>query len=144
MRKTTFGLLVLSVVCGCGNDSKCDSGQTEKEGLCVDEDSGTGGNSSKSSGAAGESTTDTGAAGQGTTEAQAGAPGAAPETGFGATCTTDDHCADPAPYCAKSPMDTEGYCTVTGCSADAKLCPDGWTCNTAYMTYGAPDFCAKE
>jgi hypothetical protein len=135
MRSATLGFLLLSTVCGCGSDPKCDPGQTEKAGVCVDEnDDAAGGTSSNASGSAGETTT----------QGQAGSPGGSAEEGFGTTCTTNDDCADPAPYCAKSPMDTTGYCTVTGCMADATLCPAGWTCNTVYMTYGAPDFCAPE
>lgn len=51
------------------------------------------------------------------------------ETGeFGRVCTTDDECADPAPYCGIQPGSMEGTCTVQGCASSGTACPAGWKC----------------
>lgn len=71
-----------------------------------------------------------------------GEPGA-PEGEFGATCVEDAECAEPAPFCAVQPGQPIGICTVTGCAADASLCPSGWYC-LDLTSVGAEDICVEE
>jgi hypothetical protein len=64
--------------------------------------------------------------------------------GFGATCTEDANCQAPANYCAKTPGAPSGYCTQTGCLADASICPAGWGClDLSRFQPGAPSICSK-
>jgi hypothetical protein len=67
--------------------------------------------------------------------------------GFGAPCSdTQSHsdCPCAANYCSKSPFDTQGYCSVTGCKENPGLCPPGWTCfDISAFAPGQPSVCAK-
>lgn len=90
---------------------------------------------------------------------EAGAPGdASPDTemctlaggdarGFGAPCadtTQHSDCPCAADYCSKSPFDSQGYCSVTGCKEDPSVCPAGWTCfDVSVFAPGQPSVCTK-
>jgi hypothetical protein len=67
--------------------------------------------------------------------------------GFGAPCSdTQAHsdCPCAANYCSKSPFDTQGYCSMTGCKENPGLCPPGWSCfDVSAFAPGQPSVCAK-
>lgn len=64
--------------------------------------------------------------------------------GFGAPCARDADCTCAANYCALSPGARTGYCSVTGCSAEASVCPSGYSCfDLSRFAAGLPAFCAK-
>jgi hypothetical protein len=87
--------------------------------------------------------------------AEAGAEGGAAQCtlaggdgqGFGAPCSdTQAHsdCPCAANYCSKSPFDTQGYCSRTGCKENPGLCPPGWTCfDVSQFAPGQPSVCTK-
>jgi hypothetical protein len=151
MRSARTIPIVLLLLSGCSEDPSCDPGQIERDGACYPSetesaagapaDSGTSpadGTSGSGGGGQSETPRPTGSAGS------AGSAGEPAKSGFGAACEGDTECTEEeAPYCAISPIDPIGFCTVTGCSTDQSLCPEGWSCNTAYMAFGAPDFCSE-
>jgi hypothetical protein len=67
--------------------------------------------------------------------------------GFGAPCNdavqhSDCPCA--ASYCSKSPFDSQGYCSVSGCKEDPSLCPAGWSClDISMFAPGQPSVCTR-
>jgi hypothetical protein len=68
--------------------------------------------------------------------------------GIGNMCSvsgkTDAQCPCAANYCSKSPFDTSGYCTVSGCDKDPSICPAGWSCfNVGTFSPGEPYICMK-
>jgi hypothetical protein len=63
---------------------------------------------------------------------------------FGAACMEDAGCSAPTTYCAKQPGSQTGYCTVTGCKQNARVCPSGWGCfDLSMFQPGAPSICTK-
>lgn len=80
------------------------------------------------------------------------APACAPitggdERGFGATCAdtvTHSDCPCEANYCSKSPFDSQGYCSITGCIDDPEICPQGWSClDVSVFAPGQPSVCVR-
>jgi len=67
--------------------------------------------------------------------------------GFGAPCSdTVQHsdCPCAASYCSKSPFDSQGYCSITGCKEDPSLCPAGWSClDISMFAPGQPSVCTR-
>jgi hypothetical protein len=68
--------------------------------------------------------------------------------GIGVTCATSgrspSECPCAADYCSKSPFESAGYCTVTGCDKDPGVCPSGWSCfNVGTFSPGEPYICMK-
>lgn len=68
--------------------------------------------------------------------------------GFGAPCDdTVQHtdCPCRANYCSKSPFDSQGYCSITGCKEDPSLCPAGYRClDISQFAPGQPSVCVKQ
>lgn len=65
-------------------------------------------------------------------------------SGFGASCSRDADCTCAASYCALAPGAQTGYCTKTGCTTDASLCPSGWSCfDLSRFAPNLPAFCSK-
>ncbi len=93
---------------------------------------------------AGTPVTDAGPSDAQSVRPDAGAPGDGGGSAFGRTCTTNPDCTAPADYCAVLPGQTQGYCTATGCTENASVCPSGWGClNLALFTPGAPSICTR-
>lgn len=68
------------------------------------------------------------------------------EPSLGAECTTSGEspeCKADAPYCAKSPFDDVGYCTVVDCSTTDDQCPVGYTCFLLGIP-NVPPYCARD
>jgi hypothetical protein len=62
---------------------------------------------------------------------------------FGDACTSNADCKGETNYCAFSPTEPP-YCTVSGCDADAELCPDAWSCfDVGQFVPGEPFICLK-
>jgi hypothetical protein len=62
---------------------------------------------------------------------------------FGDACNTNADCKGTTNYCAFSPTEPP-YCTVSGCNADAELCPDQWSCfDVGQFVPGEPFICLK-
>ena len=118
----------LSIPFACTDSDPCGEGQVYSDGACRK-------NSIQSPGTAGASGADAAASPDGA----AGAP----SSDFGAACSVHEDCTGPTNYCAKSPFGP-AYCTVSGCDADATLCPGGWTCfNVGQFAPGEPYVCAQ-
>lgn len=100
---------VLAVAAGCFPDSKCDPDQFLSHDLCIDLPVVGGPD---------------GGAGAGDGASADAAPGAT----LGQVCATVEECGDDADLCAVIPGQSAGFCTRSGCAADATLCPDGWSC----------------
>lgn len=63
---------------------------------------------------------------------------------FGKDCTDSKECSGEASYCALQPGKTTGYCTATGCTSNASVCPAGWGCfDVSAFQPGAPSICTK-
>ncbi|MBL8606432.1 MAG: hypothetical protein JNL38_03895, partial [Myxococcales bacterium] len=63
---------------------------------------------------------------------------------WGRECKESKECAAEASYCALMPGKTTGYCTATGCKANASVCPEGWGCfDVSAFQPGAPSICTK-
>jgi len=69
------------------------------------------------------------------------------DVAFGTTCddsTTHSQCGCSTNYCAVSPGQSEGYCTITGCVEDPSVCPSGWSCfDLSSIVPGQPSFCLQ-
>lgn len=63
---------------------------------------------------------------------------------LGDTCTGDTGCGTDAPYCAKSPFDAEGFCTLRDCTVSPNDCPDGYVCDDSAVQFGAPTYCTAQ
>lgn len=64
--------------------------------------------------------------------------------GFGVTCTTDAQCTCEANYCSLQPGAKSGICTLTGCKANASICPSGWSClDLSIFQAGLPSVCNR-
>jgi hypothetical protein len=64
--------------------------------------------------------------------------------GFGASCAADADCTCAADYCARMPGQTQGTCTVTGCTEDPALCPDGFSCfDLSAFSPELPSICTR-
>jgi hypothetical protein len=67
--------------------------------------------------------------------------------GFGAPCNdtaTHRDCPCAANYCSKSPFDTQGYCSITGCKETPSVCPAGWSCfDVSIFAAGQPSVCMQ-
>ncbi len=67
--------------------------------------------------------------------------------GFGAPCNdtaTHRDCSCAANYCSKSPFDTQGYCSITGCKENPAVCPTGWSCfDVSLVAPGQPSVCMR-
>jgi hypothetical protein len=67
--------------------------------------------------------------------------------GFGAPCNdTAAHsdCPCAANYCSKSPFDTQGYCSMSGCKENPAICPAGWSCfDVSVFAEGQPSVCMR-
>jgi hypothetical protein len=67
--------------------------------------------------------------------------------GFGAPCNdtaTHSDCPCAANYCSKSPFDTQGYCSITGCKENPAVCPVGWSCfDVSVFAPGQPSVCMR-
>lgn len=113
-----LSLFACATVAGCEFDDPC-PGESEElnEGLCknVATDAGT---------------SDTGAG---------DASGA-----LGTVCVDDSSCSADAPFCAKSPFDAEGLCTIRDCTVDPNDCPTGYICDDSALTFGAPTYCVAQ
>jgi hypothetical protein len=132
------------------DDEACDPGYELRDEVCRPIAAATGG----SSGAAGSAglggdaaggVANGGVAGGGVAGGVATGGGGAGggEAVWGAVCPDDDACEAPADYCVKAPGAAEGFCSATGCDENSEICPDGWSCNTAYVGFGAPSFCQE-
>ncbi len=67
-------------------------------------------------------------------------------TGFGDVCAADGECTTNAPYCAKQPGQTSGYCTRQNCTVEdpGATCPTSWTCfDLNIFSPGAGTMCRK-
>ncbi len=64
--------------------------------------------------------------------------------GFGAPCTVSSECPCLASYCAVMPGQTTGYCTRTGCTQSASICPGGWSClDLSAFSAALPSICTS-
>jgi len=127
-----FGALLISFVvsvAGCDDGEPCGPDQYLEGNYCKD--------SPEESAGDGDGDTDTdvdakgGAGGMdsGDADPELMGDGDMEETGeFGRACTSDDECAEPAPFCAKQPGQDAGTCSVQGCATMGAQCPDGSTC----------------
>ncbi len=100
--------LVLGLAGACKEDTPCDPGQNLVDGFCM------------------PGTPD--AAAPMPTEDAATPTEATGASTFGRTCATSAECTAPADYCANPP----GNCTAKGCVADPTVCPQGWSCLSAF------------
>lgn len=66
---------------------------------------------------------------------------------FGTSCsdaTSHSDCGCPTNYCAVMPGQSEGYCTITGCTENPDVCPEGWSCfDLSTIVPGQPSFCLQ-
>lgn len=135
----SMALIALTMALGCEAEDSCDAGQERVQGLCVPEDdepsAGRGGKDSGASSDAGAKTKDSGSGkdggkdGDGGKDAATSKPACSEERDaiLGETCMSDDDCNCAAPYCAKMPGQTMGFCTVF-CESEPDDCPDGYNC----------------
>jgi hypothetical protein len=102
-------------------DESCGAGQKFENKVCVPDDGS-------------DDETDAGSMPVGDDAATGGVD----PKGFGDACMDDTGCMPNAPYCAKQPGSTTGYCTKQGCEVDnaAAVCPANWTCFDL-ATFGA-------
>ena len=160
MRSTIFTLLGLTLsFAACGEDDACGDGLEMKDGACVAASGAGGGGGSSGKGSGGSSGKGGKGGGSGTGGSNAGETGNdAGETGndagaagapvmmsadFGAACATNAECGGDTDYCAVQPG-AAGYCTASGCDADASICPTDWTCfNVGQFAPGEPWVCIK-
>ena len=127
-------LAALTMALGCEAEDPCDEGQTRAQGLCVPDDEPSAGRGGKDGGAgsdagAKEEDSGSGKPGDGGKDAATSKPECSEERDaiLGETCMADDDCNCAAPYCAKMPGQTMGFCTVF-CESEPDDCPDGYKC----------------
>ena len=64
--------------------------------------------------------------------------------GYGDPCGATADCVAPTDWCALDPGQTVGYCTHTGCKADASVCPPLWSClDLSVFQAGLPAICTR-
>lgn len=142
------GLLVVFVASTLGGAAclgdRCGPDAEYKDGMCVAKPSG-----KADGGGADAAVAPVGDAAVGDTrETPEAAPGPDGSSGgiagLGDTCAGDGDCDKDASYCAISPGQGSGYCTVTGCDTeDPQSCPAGYYClDLSIYGPGLPKMCA--
>jgi len=102
-------LLLLLHAAACADTATCDEDERFSNGMCLPAGSG------------GEPAPDD--------SPDAAAPNDAARVGeFGAECTVNSDCGDPAPVCAIQETDAVGFCSQVDCVDAPDVCPAGWQC----------------
>lgn len=123
----SFAILTLALaLAACDASSPCDEGMSYVQGACEPPGTDAGGAADAGSDAAPDalvSDDDSGTADAGGNDA-----GCPVDDALGESCQVDGDCACGAPYCAKMPGQSAGYCTVRDCNLMPDNCPDGYQC----------------
>jgi hypothetical protein len=117
--------LTCAALTACDHEDPCDKDVSAGPGACK-----AGGGSDAAMDANTDASSDTDAGGETTAT-------------LGADCQTDPDCGSDAPFCAKSPFDMVGYCTLRDCDVNNDACPDGYMCLDLGFG-GVPPFCSRQ
>jgi hypothetical protein len=113
-------VLLLSLF-GCEAEDPCDAGERHEQGVCVPDTAGSGAAGKGAKAEAGSAPKE--AAGS----TASSACDADADAVLGNQCSADTDCNCAAPYCAKMPGQSMGFCTMY-CEPDPDDCPSGYSC----------------